>query len=261
MERQYGIDIKWLAVTCFEIRFGDMVVVSDPYVTECKGTELDYTAIDRCNIITVSHSHYDHVTDIPRLCKKFSPRIITGAMAAMPMARWLNYDPALIYPTYPGVELDFGAVKIRTVYGRHKSMGKGFNDICERLSQNEICKSDRLLGDMQAIGSMEYCNYLFTAKNGVKILLWGSEPTVEQENLCRELHPDIAIIQRGRNAESVKARAAFAANIGAKVLIPHHQDAHAVDNPSMVQMLSEEFLRLVPGGKFIEPVHGEWINL
>ena len=261
MKNRYGIDIKWLSVTCFEMRFDESVVVSDPYITECEGTDLDYTAIEGCDIITVSHTHYDHVTDIPRLCAKFSPRIITGTMAAMPMARWLNYDPSIIYPTYPGLELDFGDVKIRTVYGRHKSMGKGLNDICDVLAQREICKVDRLLAEMQPIGSMEYCNYLFTAKNGVKILLWGSEPTVEQERLCRELAPDIAIIQRGKGDDAISARAAFAANIGAKVLIPHHQDTHAVDDPSIVERLGEEFLRLVPDGRFVAPVHGEWISL
>ena len=42
---KYGIDIKWLAVTSFEIKFGDITVVSDPCIADSEGTELDYKAV------------------------------------------------------------------------------------------------------------------------------------------------------------------------------------------------------------------------
>ncbi len=44
---KYGVDIKWLAVTCFEMKFNNLTVVSDPYITECIGTNLDYNAYSR----------------------------------------------------------------------------------------------------------------------------------------------------------------------------------------------------------------------
>lgn len=71
--KKYGVDIKWLAVASFEMKFGNTTVVSDPYITDCVGTELDYTAVEKCDIITLTHSHYDHITDIPRLVEKFNP--------------------------------------------------------------------------------------------------------------------------------------------------------------------------------------------
>ena len=89
MNKKYGVDIKWLAVTCFEMRFNNVTVVSDPYVTECKGTNLDYTAVEKCDIITLSHAHFDHITDIPRLSKKFDPIIMCGQMTAMPLLDWV----------------------------------------------------------------------------------------------------------------------------------------------------------------------------
>ena len=39
MKREYGVNIKWLAVSCFEMRFGETTVVTDPYITECVGTD------------------------------------------------------------------------------------------------------------------------------------------------------------------------------------------------------------------------------
>ena len=263
MQRKYGVDVKWLAVTSFEIRFGDMTVVTDPYITECTGTDLTYEAVEKCDVICVGHAHWDHITDIPRLCEKFRPMILCGDQTAMPMARWLNYIPSLIYPMYPDTELDFGSVKIRALYGRHKILrgGMGFNDLCAAIETNPICMADAGIASLQAVGTMEYRNYLFTAPNGTKVLIWGNDPTVEQINICKSLKPDIAILQRAATPAGVGKMADFAAEIGCKVLIPHHHDFKEVDDPYVIEALKEEFLRRVPDGTFVTPVHGEWVRL
>ena len=127
--QKFGVDIKWLAVTSFEMKFNNTTVVSDPYITECVGTDLDYTAVENCDIICLSHAHWDHVTDIPRLMEKFSPKVLCGDMTAMPLAKWLNCPASKIYPTYPNLELDFGDVKIKSLFGRHKLQRLGYNDM------------------------------------------------------------------------------------------------------------------------------------
>lgn len=261
MESKYAIAIKWLSVTCFEIRFDDLTIVTDPFITECVGTDLTYEAVDSCNIICLSHAHWDHITDIPRLAEKFNPIIMCGEQTAMPLARWLNYNPSLVYPMYPDMELDFDSVKIRSLYGRHKALRAGMNDLCRRIEDYEICQRDSGIRSLQALGCFEYRNFLFTAKNGTRILLWGNDPTVEQVNLCKALKPDIAIIQRAKDEKEIARRAEFAAKIGAKVLIPHHADFQRVDDPAIIQKFREEFLKRVPDGEFITPIHGEWIHL
>ena len=257
------IDIKWLAVTSFELRFGALTVVTDPYITECVGTDLTYEAVENCDLICLGHAHWDHITDIPRLCEKFKPRILCGDQTAMPLARWLNYNPSWIYPMYPDTELDFNSVKIRALYGRHKTLqnGMGFNDLCAELAKNEFCQADPGIASLQAVGSMEYRNYLFTTPDGIKVLIWGNEPTAEQINICKTLRPDSAIIQKGSSPEEIEAKADFAAKIGCKVLIPHHHDFKKVDDPTSIQRFKEQFLRRVPDGTFITPVHGEWVRL
>ena len=261
MERKYNIDIKWLAVTCFEFNFDGLSVVSDPYVTECVGTELDYEAIENCDVICLSHAHWDHITDIPRLADKFSPIIMCGDQTAMPLARWLNYNPSLVYPMYPDMEIDLDKVKIRALYGRHKSFGLGFNELCARTEKNPLCINDPGIASMQPYGHFEYRNYLFTTSNGTRILLWGNNPTVAQLNICKALKPDIAIIQRSSKDNEITAVADFAANIGAQVVIPHHQDFRGVDDPSILEKFKDEFLKRAPDKEFIIPAHGEWIHL
>lgn len=261
MKQTYGVSIKWLAVTSFEIRFDQLTVVTDPYITECAGTDLTWEAVEHCDMICLGHAHWDHITDIPRLAAKFNPAILCGDQTAMPLAKWLNYNPSYIYPMYPDMELDFGSVKIRALYGRHTDLNKGINDLCERLEANENCLRDPGMASVQAIGSMEYRNYLFTLPNGTKILLWGNEPTIEQINICKALKPDIAILQRSSSPEAIEKKAQFAAAIGCKVLIPHHHDFLRVDEPAIIDQFRDAFLRLVPDGVFIAPEHGKWIHL
>lgn len=261
MKQEYGVSIKWLAVTSFEMRFGSTTVVTDPYITECVGTDLTWEAVENCDIICLGHAHWDHITDIPRLGRKFSPRILCGEQTALPLTQWLNYNPSFVYPMYPDTELDFGDVKIRGLYGRHTNLGFGLNDLLQRLLSNSLCQTDPGIASLQCVGSMEYRNYLFTLPNGTKILLWGNEPTVEQVHLCKALQPDIAILQRSTSPEAVARKADFAAAIGCKVLIPHHHDFRAKDDPAIIDAFRQEFLSRVPDGTFITPVHGQWIHL
>ena len=160
MNRKFGVSIKWLSVSCFEIRCDGVSVVIDPFVTDCDSTELTWEAIENCDILCLSHPHFDHIMDIPRLVDKFHPLLLCGEQAAMPLAAWLNYSPTRIYPMCPNLELDFDTVKIRALYGRHSEQSAGFNDLRTALSKYRFCAEDAQVNAMQPIGSMEYRNYL-----------------------------------------------------------------------------------------------------
>ena len=256
-----AFELKWLSVTCFEMKFGGVTVVTDPYVTECVGTDLTWEAIENCDMICISHAHWDHITDIPRLVDKFHPLIMCGEQTAMPMAKWLDYTPSRIYPMYPNLELDFDEVKIKALYGRHTDLKEGYNQLETRISGNPICSTDAGMASLQGIGCMEYRNFLFTLPNGTKILLWGNDPTVEQRNICKALQPDVVIMQRSVKPEDIVKKAEFAAALGCKVLIPHHHDFRCVESPNAIDAFEREFLKRVPDGRFIRPKHGEWIQL
>ena len=160
--RKYGVDIKWLAVASFEMKFGNTTVVSDPYITDCVGTELDYTAVEACDIITLTHSHSDHITDIPRLVEKFDPIVMCGELTATPLARWLNCPAMRVYPMNANLELDFNDVKIKALFGRHKLQNVGSKDRFENLKALPAFKDDPDRIALADVGSMEYRNYLFS---------------------------------------------------------------------------------------------------
>ena len=257
---KYGVSIKWLAVSSFEIKYNNTTIVTDPYITECDGTELTWEDVEKCDIICVSHSHRDHVTDIPRLVNKFHPRILCGEMTAMPLAKWLNITPTDVYPMAPNLELDFNDVKIRALYGRHKEKKVGFNEVIANYYKNPCYITEGVIA-LQEAGTLEYRNYLFTFENGTKILIWGNAPRPELLNLFKDLRPDIAIIQRGTNDKLIDWLATFACEIGCEVVIPHHHDYKQKDNPENIIKFKDAFLKKVPNGTFVMPEHGEWIDL
>lgn len=273
MNGNLGFRLKWLAVSSFELEFGSTTVVSDPFITHCKGTDLTWEAVEKCSLITLSHSHWDHITDIPALMDKFDPRLLCGDQTMLPLAEWLDCRISRIYPMYPDTELDFGDVAVRALYGRHTELNLGHNKLTRHLIDRDVADLVRDFPDdpnlpamapLQGIGSLEYRNYLFTLPSGVKVLLWGGYPTREQFALCRALRPDVAIIQRSSDPKDITRKARFAAETGAKTVIPHHHDFRQVDPPEVaaaIDLFEQEYLALVPDGRFIKPVHGEWIDL
>ena len=257
----YGVKIKWNTIACFEIRFGDFAVLTDPCITDSEGTPATWETVEACDLITISHIHWDHVTDLPELTRKFSPHVLVGELSAMPLLKWMDYNPSSVYPMTPDLELDFGAVRVRALFGKHVDQGRTYSEMEQRFAVSPILKKYPELTPLQLLGSTEYRNYLFTAENGTKVLIWGNNPRIEQRRMLENIRPDIAILQFTKH--SAKEMADFAKAIGAKVVIPHHMDLHSSEEEYLpkVQALADEYLRRVPDGRFIIPKHGEWVEL
>ena len=257
----YNIRLKWLTITCFEMQFGNTTVVSDPCIGASSCNDLTYENIEHCDIITLSHTHWDHVTDLPALMDKFPVPVLVGSLSALPTLRWLDCNPTRVYPMDANVELDFGDVKIQALFGRHCSPGKTAKQLPAYFAQNPNCAADPAMLQMQVLGSLEYRNFLFTTKDGVKVLLWGNEVIESQKNMLRELRPDICILQLSKQTPEEVAE--LAAVSGCKVLIPHHMDLSKTREQYLprVEQLREEFLKRVPDGLFICPENNRWIDL
>jgi len=114
---------------------------------------------------------------------------------------------------------------------------------------------------MQIPGTLEYRNYLFTDQKGTKLLMWGNDATTDQINMLKPLRPDICILQLSKQ-DPVEI-AAMAAEVGAKVLIPHHMDLKKTREEYLpsVERCRDEFLKRVPDGRFVDPINGQWVEL
>lgn len=255
------IRMRWLTVASFEMQLGNTRVVTDPFITDSAATGLTWEDIDQCDVITVTHAHWDHVTDIPKLMQKFSPKVLMGELTLLPMARWLDCNVNYLYPMNPGVTLDLGDVKITGLYGHHTNLNARLSELEERWRNRPLLDRYPGLIDIQAIGTLEYRNYLFTLPSGRSVLVWGGAPTIEQRNMFRGLNPDVAIIQMSGKSPAEVAQ--MGADVGAKIIIPHHMDLSKTPEEYLprVAQLGEEFKKLVPDGEMVFHPQGEWFEV
>ena len=258
MAEKMGFRLKWLGCNAMELDFGGLTVVNDPWITDNEKTDLTWESVERCDIITVTHTHFDHVTDIPALVKKFDSRMLAGQLSALPLMRYSDITPMKLYPMNPGLELDFEAVKIKAVFGRHSMLGDTFTAVKERVFRRPTVSSDPLMGEMGLIGSIEYINYLYTLPNGIKVLIWGCELIPDQCSILREIKPDVAILQMTRNSPEKTAQ--ICAEMGSRVVIPNHIDFPG-DYAHLVSALGEEMKKYAPEARYIVPEYGKWIEL
>ena len=257
-----GIRMKWLGCACFEIDLGGLTVVSDPWITPNKLNGVDWTAVEKCDLITLSHGHYDHTLDIPALVKKFDPFLLCGENTALPIARFAEINPMSVYPMNPGLELDFGAAKIKAVYGRHTFIQGTMNERIKTAENHPVNHGDPTLIELAVWGELEYRNYLFTLPNGKKLLLFGNRLNrIDRRSALRAEDPDVVAVQLTRRASTTAEELAETCR-GTRIrtVIAMHSD-FPTDYREEVKLLGKEFEALCPGVRFILPEYNEWMEL
>ncbi len=257
MSDKLGVRIKWLGCAAFEMDFGGLTVVNDPWITDNKKTDLTWENVEKCDIITLTHSHFDHITDIPALIKKFDPKLLTGQLTAYPIMEYTDICPMKIYPMNPGLELDFDAVKIKGYFGRHTILGDSFTAVRERARCNPTIGDDPLMQKLSILGGFEYLNFLYTTPNGTKIFIWGNELTAEQCNILKEIKPDIAILQMTKNSPQKTTDVCI--EMGSKVVIANHID-FPKDYMELATELKVEMTKRAPEVNCVIPEYGVWMD-
>ena len=92
-DRPAGVSVRWLGTAGFEIRYGDHVILIDPYLTRAPIARLalgkiapDIAAItrhvSRADAILVGHTHFDHVLDVPTIARLTRGIVFGSASAA-----------------------------------------------------------------------------------------------------------------------------------------------------------------------------------
>ena len=259
-EGKTKLRLKWLGCACFEIDFGNVTVVNDPWITFNEKNGVTWEAVEKCNYITLTHGHYDHTLDIPSLVEKFNPYILCGEQTAVPLMRWANLNPMMVYPMYPDTELDLDDIKVKALYGRHTPLKGGMNERMKDWIIHPANGGNQDLIDLSFWGDFEYRNYLFTTPNGTKLFIWGnmlSRP--DQRNILKAIKPDIALIQvTGRN--DIDDIVKIAKEMNCKVLIPNHID-FPKDYSSDVLRLQEKMIKEAPEIQYMIPEYNKWIDL
>ena len=256
----FGVRLKWLGCACFELDFNGFTVVTDPWISDNRCTDLTWEAVEHCDCIALTHGHFDHILDIPHLAKKFPTRILCGEATAIPLMQWADVNPMGVYPMSPNLELDMDRISVKALFGRHGVLPGTANERIASIKTHPVVGADPRLQELFFRGDLEYRNYLFTTPGGTRLLFWGNQLVLpELRNLLVKEHPDILILQV-TDSRTPAIAAKLCAQFGCKAVIPHHMDFPR-DYRHIVDALGEELAKHAPQTRCIVPAYGQWICL
>lgn len=120
---------RWLGVAGFEIIFDGYVLTVDPFFTRvplCRvlfgrltsDESLVQKYIQRCDSVLVSHSHYDHVLDVPAVARQ-TGALVYGSPNTSTLMRLMGVRETQIRTVLPGDEFCAGPFGVRVILGKH----------------------------------------------------------------------------------------------------------------------------------------------
>ena len=122
-----SLALKWLGTAGWEIRFGQTVILIDPFLTrgeaaagkEWKTDDQAVTkAIQRADYIFAGHSHADHIADMPFIAKRFGSKVI-GSRTTTNIALTGGVDKSQLMTISGGEKLDFKDFSVQVIESEH----------------------------------------------------------------------------------------------------------------------------------------------
>jgi L-ascorbate metabolism protein UlaG (beta-lactamase superfamily) len=191
------ITMKWLGTAGWEIRVGGTVILIDPFFTrkpaaaaeEWKTAEEEVLRnIQKADFIFVSHSHADHVADVPFIAKRFGSKII-GSRTTTSIALTAGVSPERLAPIRGGERMQFDDFAVEVIESQH-----GLRNRSGRARQP---RSEELLkpwsGPITGAAFVEGGSYLYLFSFGKLRLLHQGTGNFIEERLTT-LQPDIALL-------------------------------------------------------------------
>ena len=260
MEKNSKLRLKWLGCAGFEMDFYGFTVVSDPFISASKKHAYTYEIIENCNLIALTHGHYDHITDIPALYQKFQVPVICGEQTAPELILWADLSPMDVYPLPAGQELDFNVLKIKALFGVHTKILQKWSDVEKSIQKSPYLSEHPEWIALHRVGCREYRNYLFTASDGTRILHWGNPLKPEFCNLIKSENPDVLLLQTSGGTPQEEPTIQLVRESGIQTVIANH-----IDFPGDYRERAENFRQLfakeLPNVRYIVPQYNKWIEL
>ncbi len=233
----------------------------DPYIDESRYKLLSSDDIVAADYIFISHSHFDHVSQLKKLSEKFDSQIFSGALSGIEMAKFYDIPGYRMNLCIGGDVIDTGDFVIQCFRGKHTNLGVG--DVPSRLERRK--KESNFQNESQAVnlvGSYEYMNYQLTLPSNLKILIWGGGATEAAIYQASQFEPDITIAQIPR--EDVNDVVRLYSRIGGRVIFPHHHEfflEKGEEGERVISQIREGLKCTAPDTLFITPEKGKWYSV
>lgn len=134
-DRDRVLSIRWLGTAGYELCFQGTVVLIDPYFSRIPLSQIFFRAqinheaidrgVERADAVLVGHSHFDHVLDVPTICKKTgAPVYGSQSTANLCAAAGLPAEQIHVLDN-KGAEFEVGPFHITAVTSEHSPFMMG----------------------------------------------------------------------------------------------------------------------------------------
>lgn len=244
-----GFKIRWITCACFEIELpGGKKIITDPYINDSFSSTIKAEDVTGADYILITHTHFDHVTDVGYLADKYNSKVLVGMLSAYDLATYYDMNFKHILAVTNGDVFKFEDVTIEVLFGKHIDLPFTASQLGADIAERHGYKG---MERVNSNGSIEFVNYLITTKNNIRILLWGGKVIDEQYYRIGQLKPNIAIMQIPGNSMAALSR--FIGHIKPQIVIPHHHDSMKQPGPLGIMDVDQYLADLVDAMKLDAP--------
>lgn len=260
-----SIKIRWLGNACFEIILpSGKVLITDPYIDYSPSCPIKTDQVTGADYIAITHTHFDHCTDVGTLVKKFDSRVICGHLAGGRLADFFGFRWTNLVRVRAGDSVDFGDLKIEVKRSEHiylpitreQELNAHYEPPLDKMMPAMI------LADLHQmpVRDMEMLNFVFQIEDNLRIAMFGGGAFSYQRQEILQYKPNVAIFQFGGSARGAEPMVELATLSGAELIIPYHHDTHPEtthENARHIARLLAEKSR----AKFLDIEHGQWYEI
>jgi L-ascorbate metabolism protein UlaG (beta-lactamase superfamily) len=237
----------WYGHSCVELRtHGGKVVVFDPWFGNPTSPR-DAADVTQCDVLLVTHGHFDHIGSAPRGVEQAD---------ALKIARATRPAWVCIHELSLWLETELVGAGVEII-----GMNKGGTAVARGLAVTMV-HADHSAGDWSAAGEGplylgEPVGFVIEIESGERVLFAGDTEVFGDMKLIAELHrPDIAFLPIGGHYTMGPAGAARAAQLlGVRAVVPIHYGTFPILAGTPDQ-LRQELERLGVAIEVIAPERG-----
>ncbi|MEU3246510.1 MBL fold metallo-hydrolase [Streptomyces sp. NPDC006875] len=230
------VSLRWFGTSGWRLDIGSRTVLFDPYLTRFRtglfdgafdaATELRTdpdlvrTHVGRPELVLVSHSHWDHLADVPHIARTTGARVL-GTETTYHLLVASGVDPARISVVKGGEVLDFGGGLTVEVVASLHSRNKNHSYFAPGTLHAPPANPPRTISDLPEGDTLAF---LVTAGDGgPSAFLMGASDFCERQ--ARGLRPDLAMVAvPAGNATHDYVPRLLRALDGPEVVVPVHWD-------------------------------------
>jgi L-ascorbate metabolism protein UlaG (beta-lactamase superfamily) len=256
-----AIRLRWLGYACFEIVLpSGKVLVTDPFIDYSNTAPIKAAEVTGADYIAITHTHFDHCTDLGYLVEKFNSKVICAYQSAGLLLEYFGFKWTNLVRVRAGDNLVFNDLKVEAKRAEHiflpitkeQELEMDFKAPLNKMMPSMISAN---LHQMP-VRDMEMINYVFQTSDNLRILIFGGLTAEYQRHEIAQTKPNVVIIQAG-NAPAV---AEFASLSGAEWVIPYHHDSKKEETHQKAQEIA---LQLASRSKanFLDIQPGKWYQI